>query len=191
MQYTDNEVLSAIKNGKSADVLNYLYRSIQPKIRAWVIKNNGDEEEAQDIFQDAIIAFYKYVRMNQFKEENSIAGFIFSISKNLWINRVKQKNRFTDNMEIHTNKYIHESEFSEQIISDERAEKIQEILSQLGERCKELLTYSVFQNMSMEDICKKMGFNNSDTAKTKNYKCKQRLIKLVKDHKHFKKLLYS
>ena len=191
MNYTDDEILRAIKSENSGSVLNYLYKNVQPKIKAWVLQNNGDVEEAQDIFQDAVIAFYKYVRMNQFKEGNNVTGFIYSISKNLWINRVKQKNRMVVNIEKHENNFIEENDFFSQIISNERANKIQEILSQLGERCKELLTHSIYDRMTMEEISKKMGFNNADTAKTKHYKCKQRLIELVKENKHLKEFLYS
>ena len=191
MTYTDDEILNAIKKGQSGDVLNYLYKNVQPKIKAHVLQNNGDEEEAQDIFQDAVIAFYKYVRMNQFKEGNSVAGFIYSISKNSWINRAKQKNRTVGNMEKHENNFAEENNFFAQTISDERTQKIQEILSQLGERCKELLTYSIYNRMTMEEISQKMGLNNANTAKTKHYKCKQRLIELVKENKHLKEFLYS
>lgn len=191
MKYTDDEILTAIKKGESDNVLKFLYKNVQPKVKSWVLQNNGDDDEAQDIFQDAVVAFYKYVTADKFKEGSSVAGFIYTIGKNLWINRVKQKSRFIGNVEAHSNKYSEEMVFQSQDISSERAEKMQEILSQLGERCKELLTYSIFYKMPMEDISEKMGFNNADTAKTKNYKCKQRLIKLIKENAHLKELLYS
>jgi hypothetical protein len=34
--------------------------------------------------------------------------------------------------------------------------------------------------MSMAEIAEKMGFANADTAKTKKYKCKQELDKMIK-----------
>lgn len=191
MNYSDAEVIESIKKGEANNVLTFLYKSVQPKVRSWVMQNNGDADEAQDIFQDAVIAFYKYVTEDKFKEGNSVAGFIFTISKNLWINRAKQMNKLERNVEIHADKHSEEMAAESQYISNEKAEKIQEILSQLGERCKELLTYSIFYRMSMEDISVKMGFSNADTAKTKNYKCKQRLIKLFKDNSHLKELLRS
>ncbi len=189
MNYTDAEIIESIKKGESDNVLKFLYKSVQPKVRAWVLQNNGDTDEAQDIFQDAVIAFYKYVTENKFKEGNSVAGFIYTISRNLWVNRVKQKNKFERNVEMHANVHAEEMEIQTRDIGSDRETKINEILSQLGDRCKELLTYSVFYKMSMEDISIKMGFNNSDTAKTKNYKCKQRLIKLMNENAHLKKSL--
>ncbi len=54
------------------------------------------------------------------------------------------------------------------------------LMDQLGERCKALLTLSVFDKRSMKEICGIMGFSSEDAAKTGNYKCKQRLMKLIK-----------
>ena len=34
--------------------------------------------------------------------------------------------------------------------------------------------------MGMQDIAEKMGFANTDTAKTKKYKCKKKLDSLIK-----------
>ncbi|MFM8832834.1 MAG: RNA polymerase sigma factor, partial [Cytophagales bacterium] len=53
-------------------------------------------------------------------------------------------------------------------------------LEQLGETCRKVLTYYYFDEMSMQEIADKLGFANTDTAKTKKYKCKQKLDELVK-----------
>jgi DNA-directed RNA polymerase specialized sigma24 family protein len=40
--------------------------------------------------------------------------------------------------------------------------------------------YYYFEEMSMQEIADKLGFANTDTAKTKKYKCKMKLDELVK-----------
>jgi DNA-directed RNA polymerase specialized sigma24 family protein len=40
--------------------------------------------------------------------------------------------------------------------------------------------YYYFEEMSMQDIAEKLGFANTDTAKTKKYKCKKKLDELIK-----------
>ncbi len=37
-----------------------------------------------------------------------------------------------------------------------------------------------FDGLSMQDIADKLGFANTNTAKTKKYKCKKKLDELVK-----------
>jgi RNA polymerase sigma factor (sigma-70 family) len=64
--------------------------------------------------------------------------------------------------------------------SPEREKIIAQCLDQLGETCRKVLMYYYFDEMSMQEIADKLGFANTDTAKTKKYKCKQKLDELVK-----------
>jgi RNA polymerase sigma factor (sigma-70 family) len=64
--------------------------------------------------------------------------------------------------------------------SEERNRIVAKCIDQLGETCKKVLMYYYFEEMSMQDIADKLGFANTDTAKTKKYKCKKKLDDLVK-----------
>lgn len=186
LHFSDIEIIAAIKQGRADDALMFLYKTVQPKVVNFILKNNGSEEEGQDIFQESVVSFYKYAVTGKFKTENKISTFIFSISKNMWINRVKQKNRLLSNIDYDL---IKSEEVSEK--NENSEEELKNVFSQLGDRCKELLTYSIFYEITMEDIALRMGFSNTNTAKTKNYKCKQRLIKLIQENKSIKEKLYS
>ena len=50
----------------------------------------------------------------------------------------------------------------------------------MDETCRKILSYHYFDGMSMNDIAEKFGYANTDTAKTKKYKCKEKLIRMVK-----------
>ena len=65
--YTNIEIINAIKSNNADKVLVYLYKNLEPKIRGWIVKNNGSKQEAQDIFQDSIVAFYSFVLKNKLK----------------------------------------------------------------------------------------------------------------------------
>lgn len=182
-KYSDPEILEQILNGNSNDVLHFLYENVQPKITSWILKNNGSDEEAQDIFQDAVLAFYEYVRLGKFDQDKSVDGFIFSIGRNKWINRAKQKNKVVSGSEFLNDLNFESEEMEIEIepIEENTLQNIENLLSKIGERCKELLTHSIFYNMSMQDISEALGFKNADVAKTKNYKCKKRLMKLIQE----------
>jgi RNA polymerase sigma factor (sigma-70 family) len=184
--YSDQEIIALIKNAESNQVLNFLYKTVQPKVTGWIIKNSGNNDDAQDVFQDAVLSFYNYVLDDKFDATKSVTAFIFSSAKNMWINRVKLVNRESGELPYQV------PDVSEKIdISEENEMKISSLLAELGARCEELLTYSVFYKMSMEDIALRMGFSNANAAKTKNYKCKQRLVLLVKDKKGLKDYLFD
>jgi RNA polymerase sigma factor (sigma-70 family) len=184
VSYSDEAVLEAIRKGDDR-VLTHLYKHVLPKIKAYILKNNGSEDDAKDIFQDSVLVFYKYVKQDKFNPANEIAGFIFSISRNLWINQAKKMNRvveLTDNMEF-------TDSFADDLMTKEREEFVVTMFSKLGDTCKQILLYSIYHKFSMKEIKEKMNFTSENVAKTKNYKCKQRLISLVKENASVENML--
>lgn len=190
MKIPDHKLIEAIHSGKDDHVLEVLYKEVYPKIQSLILKNGGNQEEAQDIFQDAVVILYKQVREDKFDQQYQIAGFVYTVSRNLWINRVKRKNRNTEIPEDEQAIPL-ETNVMDDMISEEREQYIDQLLSKLGPKCKELLIYSIFHGMSMKEISKTMGFNSEDVAKTKNYKCKQKLLKILERNPSLKKLLFN
>jgi RNA polymerase sigma factor (sigma-70 family) len=186
----DKAILDAIKNGQDDEVLKALYEKLYPHIEAFILKNSGTHDEAADVFQDAVLAFYKQVKKNRFDEHYTVSGFIFSISRNMWYNRVKKRNR---NIEL--NEETHDSpedkNVMDDLISKEREANINYLLNLLEERCRTILIYAIFHKFSMTTIKQKMGFRSEDVAKTKHYKCKQKLIKVLKENPRLKNLIVS
>jgi RNA polymerase sigma factor (sigma-70 family) len=185
--YTDQEIIESIRKGKTDRVLSYLYDTSQYKIRNWILKNNGSDEEAQDIFQDAVLSFYNYVLENRFDEGKSVDGFLFAVGRNAWRNRAKQKNRLiTGEKEMEKMERVPDDvALISQSMDEDKSKKIEALLGMLGERCKQLLIYSIFYDIRMDEIAETMSFANANAAKTKNYKCKQRLIGIIKEHPNY------
>lgn len=184
--FSDTQILQAVRSGKDDRELAYLYDAVQPKIVRMVCKQAGDVEEANDVFQDAMVIFYRYVKEGKFDEKHRIEAFLYTISRNLWINRAKRRNR---NVELEpvvafggNEDLVEDGGALDGLVSQEREQAIDSLLSKLGERCKRLLTLSIFHHLSMKEICQEMGFATENAAKTRKYKCKQKLISMIKDN---------
>jgi RNA polymerase sigma factor (sigma-70 family) len=182
MKYSGAAIIEAINKGTDRELLKFLYKSILPRVTQYVRKNNGSREDAFDIFQDAIVAFYRFVKENRFREEGNPETFIFCICRNLWINKIRKEKkqvRMPDGYEIYEDDA---ATALEGIITSERAVIIKQILSKLGKKCEELLKLSIYDNMSLKEICIRMGFTSEDAVKTQKYKCKQKIIGYIKEH---------
>jgi RNA polymerase sigma factor (sigma-70 family) len=184
----DQDIIRLIKEGNEDPAIEYLYAKVFPLIFSWIKKNNGSRKEAQDIFQETILILYKQIKIGKFDEKYEIQGFMFSVSRNLWVNFIKRKNKqegiSSDLENIHD-----EYNALSNLISEEREEIIVKVFSQLGERCKELLVLSFFHQFSYKEISERMGFASDEVVKTKKYKCKQRLMEIVGDGKMLKRIL--
>lgn len=187
MRYSDKDILRAIKSGNDDKALSFLYQEVLPKVKYYIGKNKGNEDEAKDIFQDAVLIFYKKVKQHEFNETANITSFICLVAKNLWINRVKKINRNTELPEI----ALTDSgeDLLKGIIREEKRAAIKQLLSDIGEECKKLLKLSVYENKSMKEICEVLGYSNENVAKTYNYRCKQKLIQIVLKNKAIASLL--
>ncbi|MBN2275513.1 MAG: sigma-70 family RNA polymerase sigma factor [Bacteroidales bacterium] len=182
MKYSGTAVIEAIRKGTDRDLLNFLYKSILPRVTRYIVKNNGSREDAFDIFQDAVVAFHRFVKEKKFHEDGNPETFIFCICRNLWINRVKKEKKQV-RMPADYERYEDDAQSAlEGIITEERACTIRTMLSKLGKKCEELLKLSIYDNMSLKEICLHMGFTSEDAVKTQKYKCKQKLISYIKEH---------
>jgi RNA polymerase sigma factor (sigma-70 family) len=187
MEYTDQDILNAIKEGDDNKVMAHLYKKVLPNVVNMVSRNSGSSADAHDVFQDAIVLFYRQVVTDQFNDKYKIYGYLFTISKNLWINKTKKKSREVAMNDTH--EIVIEENILDNIITQEKTSALNSLFAQLGDKCIELLTYSVYHKLSMKEIAVKMGLTGENTAKTNNYRCKQKLMKMVKQKRNAKELL--
>ncbi|MDX2195042.1 MAG: sigma-70 family RNA polymerase sigma factor [Cytophagales bacterium] len=167
----DSDIIYKIRQGDES-ALDYLYKKNYKMMVNLILKNNGSEDEAKDIYQDALIIFWQKVKSEELVLTSKISTFLYSICQNLWRKELDRKNRYS--------KEEADVAYSENYDSNEKIKIIHDCLNTLGDACKKILSYYYFDEMTMNDIAEIMGFANADTAKTKKYKCKQELDKLIK-----------
>lgn len=167
----DQVVIEKIQQGDES-AIDYLYTKYYKMMTKMVIKNSGTEDEAQDIYQDALVVFWQKVTRKELVLTSRISTYLYSICQNLWRKELDRKKRLSGEM----------TERSEVIDFDrkEKHEIIHRCISELGETCKKVLTYYYFDGRSMKEIAELLEFANADTAKTKKYKCKKELDKRIK-----------
>lgn len=167
----DSEIMEAIGKGEES-ALDYLYKKYYRMMTKIVISNSGTEDEAKDVYQDALVVFWQKVRSGNLVLTSKISTYLYSVCLNLWRKELDRKSRLS-----------HEEKDGAEYMDfdrEERARIIHECINDLGDSCKKILSYYYFDNMSMSEIAERLGFANTDTAKTKKYKCKKRLDALVK-----------
>lgn len=171
LQMDEKEVFERIQKGDEK-ALELIYKKYYRMMTKLVITNSGTEEEARDVYQDALVVFWQKARSGNLVMTAKMSTYIYSICQNLWRKELDRKKRLS-----HEEK---DGSQSMDLDSPEREKIIAKCLDQLGETCKKVLMYYYFEEMSMQEIAEKLGFANTDTAKTKKYKCKQKLDELVK-----------
>ena len=91
--YSEKDILDGIFDGDK-DVLRYVYDEYYPTIQVLIFRNSGKDEDAEDIFQDTLMIIYQKVRKNDLKLECSFKTYFYSISRNLWLQKL-EKNKIS------------------------------------------------------------------------------------------------
>ncbi len=164
----DNQIVELIRDNKPDKAFSSLYNYF-PVIKKMVLANGGKPEDAEDIYQEALIIFYKKVKEPDFKLTSSINTYVYSICRFMWKDQLKkqQKQSFT---ELEKD-LVAEAEFIPAIESENQFLLAEKVISELGERCKEILIRFYFHSKSLREIASKMGYNSENTAKNQKYKC--------------------
>ncbi|HEY3430691.1 MAG TPA: sigma-70 family RNA polymerase sigma factor, partial [Cyclobacteriaceae bacterium] len=178
MAHNFDELILAEIRKKDERALRELYRTHYPMVVHLICSNNGTEQEAKDIYQEAVIAFYEKAQQPQFTLTCKIKTYIYAVCRRLWLKRLWEKKRVSANIqEVETFSGI-DDEMNEIEEKENRFQKMGTALNTLGEPCRSIIEDYYIRDLSMENISEKFGYTNADNAKNQKYKCLQRLKKL-------------
>lgn len=182
---TDAEIIESLVQNRDVDAsLRFLYRSHFEFLGKYVVNNSGDWDDAQDIFQEVMVAFINLVRAGKFRGEASIKTFLYSLNKNIWLNELKKRGR----AQVREMKYEKSSEKEEQGIntaleSREANEELMKVMETLGDTCKKILLLYYYENQSMKEILTSLNYENEQVVRNKKYKCLKKLEELITENK--------
>ena len=160
--------------GKRIEALEYIFKdqAQRNKVIRFLKSKGCAEQDAEDLYQDAIIIFDRKAASGEFMQMSSIENFIFSIVKLNWYNRYRQHQKRQD-VDVLLERELVE-DVSTYYERQERHEMLERILDMFGERCKELLLL-FSQGYSMEDIAKRLEITDRFYARKEKYRCLNRI----------------
>jgi RNA polymerase sigma factor (sigma-70 family) len=178
IENSDEHIIIALRNNDDS-VLSVLYKLYFGSINHFIITNNGSEDDAKDIFQEAIIVFYQNIKDQNFELNCKIKTYLYSVSRLMWLKKIKKASAIVGKITDFEG-FIAIDDADADLIEERELQfgKMASALSQLGEPCKTLVEDFYIKQLSMSQISEKFGYTNADNAKTQKYKCLMRLKKL-------------
>ncbi len=191
--FSDKKIIEALQGAKELETdkaFRYLYKTHYPMALQFVKNNSGGADDAADVFQDVLVAFYQNVRNGTFKGDSAIKTYLYAMIRNKWLVKLKKNSRMVKMEEPE------KASAGTQILRNENPDEalqkmVESMLEKVGERCRILLKLYYFDNLSMSEIAGRSNFDNENSAKTQKYKCMQKLIKIMADKPQMKKTIYE
>jgi len=192
---SNDELLNKLKGPSVSEanaVLRHIYQANYPVLRSYILKNSGKHADAEDIFQEAMTIFYKKIRQDEIEIRQNIGGYLYSIGKNLWLNRLRYNKVRQDHKEHVIDRTETETQSPETFfVSSEKSQILKSIIATLGKDCKQILTYFYFDELKMKNVAARMGLADEQAAKNKKYKCLKKLKALMLNQSDIKEYFAS
>ncbi|WP_405206778.1 RNA polymerase sigma factor [Aquimarina sp. LLG6339-5] len=181
----NEQYLTSLLSNDSKGIMK-IYTTVFPRVRKFLLQNKGTQQDAEDIFQKALIQITVRYRKERFEINTSFEAYLFTACKNLWRRQLNtSKNRVTNSDIIEL--VPGERDTALTILEQERWELFNEKLDLISENCKKILTM-FFSNSSYTDMVKKMGYSSETVARQRVFKCKTKLSKTIKGDQRYNSL---
>ena len=166
----DSKIIELLRTGRNDSALNALYMHF-PLLQKMIRSKGGTSNDAEDIFQEALIILIKKVRQDHFQLTAKLSTYLFSVCRFLWKDEQK-KRRQPVALDPDTGPAgFDERELNAAVEEESRAQLAEKVLYELKDRCRELLIHFYEGRLRMKDIATRMGYSSENTAKNQKYKC--------------------
>jgi RNA polymerase sigma factor (sigma-70 family) len=183
-RFSDSDLIEAIREKDLLEqAILQLYQDHSEITRSFIMGKGGTKQDADDIFQETIVSFIDSVQKGKFRQESGIRTFLISISKNIWYNEIRRRQR-ADNREknFEMDRHQEEGPVTELINDREMKQQLNKMLQELGESCRKILELFYYENLSMKEIVSQMHYENEQVVRNKKYKCLQQLTEKMKQN---------
>ncbi len=171
---TDEEILAAIHAGGSGreKALQYLYKAeaYRNPVRAYVLANGGNLDDFKDVFQNAVIALDRNIRLGDFKSESRISTYFIRIARWRWQEMWRRK-KPTESFSTEKNDIPVQPPIQQLLDNREMRSLLDKALDLLGSPCREMLRLYAF-SYSMVEIGEQFGLTDTQ-AKRKVHGCRE------------------
>lgn len=170
-------VFKAVGNNDK-DAIELVYRENYPLIQHFVISNNGSEDDARDIFQEAMMVLYEKAKMPEFELTCQIRTYLYSVCRRLWLKKLQYNRRIESQVENFDKIVPVEEDIEQHEKLNGQYLIMRTAMGKIGEPCKSLIEAFYVHRKNMQEIAGFFGYTNADNAKNQKYKCLVRLKKL-------------
>lgn len=172
---TDQQLLEGII---SADpkAIRQMYDSVLPTVIIWVEQNSGNEADARDLFQEALMALFRRLERGDFELTCKLKSYIRIMCRNLWMTRLRDQKLVSPLTEEEEGIELEDS-VQQQLEQSEKQQLFLKHFDRLEAGCKKILSL-FFDKIPLKEIAKQMD-TSVNYIKKRKFLCKERLVKAV------------
>ena len=176
-EFTNIDLFNGIL-GQNKEALKYLYAKFYPNVAKMIYHQGGQEDDANDIFQEAIIIFYRKAKKGQLDSNYAVLPYLMSTCRLIWLKTLQNRQKDKEALPM-IEAAEEESPLYLEYLESKRKELFYEHFKKLSEDCQKTLT-AFFNGTSFSQMADELGLSSEEFARRKKYLCKEYLVKSIK-----------
>jgi RNA polymerase sigma factor (sigma-70 family) len=183
-KYTDREIIRGLESGESFAV-KYLAKEFLPVITYFISKNSGNDEDAKDVFQDALFIIIEKIHNNDFELQGTLSTYLFAICKHLWLmelDRLKAAKNYQLRY-IVDSKEMDSSESGDSVFYENIFRQCFNAMDEISQKILKMY----WMEISPAEIAEKLGYSYGYVRKKKS-ECMKELKNRIREHPDFNEL---
>ena len=186
---SDEEIIAGLRK-RDNRVLQYIYKNTFLPVKQLILNNAGSENDAEDIFQEALIIIFRKLRdEDNFELTSAFSTYIYSISRLLWLKHLRNIKK----IEIDPLNRDHEERIEFEPPSpvqdkDLRMAIYQRTLLLIPEDCQKILRLTA-QDLTSSEIARQLGFRSEGYVRKRRHFCKEYLVNKIKEDPDYQAMM--
>ena len=177
-KYSDQEIMNCLRN-RQTHIVHYVYDTYLPVIKHMTFQMGGTKEDAEDVFQDALIIIINKTNCDELELNCQFKTYLFSVCENLWLAiRKKRWVAFKNQEIISDDTYYHD--FTEIYDSKLHNQFISGIFESLEVDYQKIIKLTL-ENYSGKEIAERLGYSYG-YFRNKKSKCIKKLQNRINSH---------
>ena len=170
---SDAELFYMLKADKeiAEKAFEELYARYSPRVYAYCRRVLGNQEAAQDVFQDAFAKFFESAKDDRIM--TNVPAFLLRITRNLCVN-MKRKEK----PQVSYDEYMFSTTIGSRLEKDELLDLIKNALELLSDDLREVFVLREYDGMSYKDIVDITGQSLS-TVKVRIFRAKKKIREIL------------
>ena len=158
---SDAQLISEYIAGKEPSLETLIYRH-KLRIYNFIFSKVFDRDVAEDVFQETFIKVIKTLKRGVYNEEGKFVSWVIRIAHNLVIDHFRKSNRipkFESSDDYDVFQFISDGTPNAEnaLINEQVVSHLQNLVAELPEDQKEVLTMRLYRDMSFKEIAESTG----------------------------------
>lgn len=150
------ELLQRIAAGGDAGAFAELFRAYVPRLKSYMMRQGADATTAEELAQETLMTVWRKARLYS-GEKGSPTTWIFTIARNLRIDRLRREVVWQALPEGHDETPSDDIAADESIDLDERSRRVRSALAELPPDQHEVVVLAFVEGLSHNEIAARLG----------------------------------